>query len=111
MSPLPELCSTGYCLANPVSAGAEYLVFFPETGVVTRLLAQLNISKEFSIDIPTNGEATVNLSSSPVELSVEWFNPSDGAIIDAGTVQGGAVQTFIAPFSGDAVLYLYDSSA
>jgi hypothetical protein len=52
----------------------------------------------------------VDLIASPIELKVEWFNPSDGTIIDGGTVQGGARLAFSAPFSGDAVLYLFDAA-
>jgi hypothetical protein len=110
MKPRPDLCSTGYCLANPVAAGAEYLVFLPDVSVVARLLTKLDIYYGLFVNLSTNGKATVDLSGSPVELSVEWFNPSDGAIINKGKVQGGALHTFTAPFPGDAVLYIHRSN-
>ncbi|MBE7554344.1 MAG: hypothetical protein HS126_25100 [Anaerolineales bacterium] len=84
MTPRGDLCSTGYCLANPAASGAEYLVY-----------------------LPTGGKVTVNLSAVSGELSVEWFNPSTGAAFAGGSTPGGASRSFTAPFNGDAVLYLY----
>ena len=84
MTPRGDLCSTGFCLANPAATNAEYLVYLPSGGTVN-----------------------VNLSASPGSLSVEWFNPSTGAATSDGTiVGGGATRSFTPPFSGDAVLYL-----
>ena len=88
MTPRGDLCSTGYCLANPAASNAEYLVYLPSGGAVN-----------------------VNLSASPGTLSVEWFNPSTGATTNAGTTTGGANRSFTPPFSGDAVLYLSGISA
>jgi len=88
MTPLPALCSTGYCLANPVLDGAEYLVYLPDGG---------------SVD--------VDLSSSPLDLSVEWFDPLDGSTHAGEAIQGGdSSESFSAPFSGDAVLYIFDTA-
>lgn len=87
MTPRSDLCSTGYCLANPVASGAEYLVY-----------------------LPSGGSVTVNLSASPGEFFVEWFNPSNGTKITTSKVTGGANRSFTAPFGGDAVLFLRDVS-
>lgn len=89
MVPDGDLCSTGYCLANPAEDEAEYLVY-----------------------IPDGGNVDVDLSDSTADLSVEWFDPQNGKIVKAPTVSGGDAQSFSAPFSGDAVLYIYrvDSS-
>jgi Family of unknown function (DUF6298)/Putative collagen-binding domain of a collagenase len=76
-------CSTGYCLRNAVASGAEYLAYLPSGGTIT-----------------------MNLSATSGTLSVEWFNPSNGATVSGGTVTGGANRQLTAPFSGDAVLYL-----
>jgi hypothetical protein len=99
-TPQPDVCSTRYCLVHAGSERAEYLVFLPTgegfSGVLNNLLS-------------ADGKVTVDLTSSPVEFSVEWFNPQDGTIMDSGTVQGGSSQTFEAPFSGDAVLYLHNA--
>ncbi len=83
MKPQPSLCSTGYCLANAVSTGAEYLAY-----------------------LPSGGSITINLSATSGTLTVEWFNPSTGNTVSGGTVNGGANRTLTAPFSGDAVVYL-----
>ncbi|MBE9513435.1 MAG: hypothetical protein IMY83_00190 [Chloroflexi bacterium] len=85
MVPRGDLASTDYCLANPVADGAEYLVYLPHGGTVR-----------------------VDLSGSPGELSVAWFNPSTGVTTFKGTTAGGAERSFTAPFSGDAVLYIWD---
>ena len=55
------------------------------------------------------GTIQVDLSASPVDLSVEWFHPQTGDVIEGETVQGGSIQSFNAPFSGDAVLFIYDN--
>lgn len=83
MTPQPNLCSTGYCLAKTSTPGAEYLAF-----------------------LPNGGSITMNLSSTSGTLMVEWFNISNGTTINGGTVNGGASRQLTAPFSGDAVLYL-----
>jgi hypothetical protein len=82
-------CSTGYCLRNAVADRAEYLIYNPNAG-----------------------DITVDLSAvSPLKvLSVEWFNPNTGATIIGGTVNGGGSQSFSPPFTGDAVLYIYDAT-
>jgi hypothetical protein len=99
MTPQPDVCSSGFCLVHTGSANAEYLVFVPAGQGITSILDEV-----FS----TEGRVSVDLSSSPMELSVEWFNPQNATIIDGGTVQGGAgSESFIAPFSGDAVLYIH----
>ncbi len=108
MTPHGELCSTGYCLANPVAVGAEYLVFLPEGGTVAGVLNQFGIDKKVNIPLPLDDTVKVDLSASPIRLMVEWFNPQDDTIIDGGVVEGGATHSFTAPFSGDAVLYIFD---
>ena len=82
--PHNELSSTGYCLANP---GKEYLVFLSSAGKVT-----------------------VDLSAVDGVLTVEWFDPSTGKTIKAGTTRGGARQDFTSPLAGDAVLYITRSA-
>ncbi len=81
MVPHNELASTKYCLANP---GSEYLIYLPSAGTVA-----------------------VDLSAATGTLSVEWFNPSEGAAVKAEKVAGGEKREFTAPFSGDAVLYIF----
>jgi len=84
------LSSTGFCLAQTLSVGAEYLVY-----------------------APAGGPFTVNLSamSSARTLAVEWFNPSTGSAIPGEPVpSGSSAQVFTPPFSGDSVLYLVDTA-
>ncbi len=88
MTPQNDLASTGYCLANPASTNAAYLVYIPDGGAVT-----------------------VNLSATSGDLTVEWFNPGTGTSTQGGTIQGGKQQTLTAPFLDDAVLYLYQPVA
>ncbi len=83
MRPHGELFSTGYGLANPVASGAEYLGY-----------------------APSGGAFTVDLSSTPGQFTLEWFNPSIGTTTPGGVVAGGAIETLTPPFTGDAVAYL-----
>jgi hypothetical protein len=127
MSPRQELCSTGYCLANPAANGAEYLVYLPAGSTLSGTLDKLGIDKVAStylsnhrrisraIDkvastyLPADSMVAVDLSATSGELAVEWFNPSTGETSAGEPVAGGASRSFTAPFSGDAVLYLYQS--
>jgi Putative collagen-binding domain of a collagenase len=90
VKPENTLASTGYCLAQTPSVGAEYLIYAPK-----------------------GGSFTVNLSAMPNSrrLAVEWFNPSSGAATAGQSMASGASsQSFTPPFAGDAVLYLVDSA-
>ena len=86
-TPQGSLSSTGYCLADDVATGAEYLVY-----------------------APSGGTFTVNLSATTRALNVEWFNPATGATTSGGAITGGLTKSFTAPFSGDAVLYIVDAA-
>jgi hypothetical protein len=96
MTPRGDLCSSGYCLANPKANGAEYLVYLPNAASTTSILDKLRgvVSSMHS----TNSQVTVDLSATQGQLTVEWFNPSTGANIAWGTVIGGASRSFVAPF-------------
>ena len=83
MTPQNGLASSGYCLAQPTSPNAEYLVYLPDGGAVT-----------------------VDLTAVSGALQVEWINPATGQATAAGAINGGAPRTLTAPFAGDAVLYL-----
>jgi hypothetical protein len=84
MTPHGELASSGYALATPSASNGEYLVY-----------------------LPSGGSTTVNLSASSGTLNVEWFNPGKGTTTIADPVVGGSTISFSPPFSGDAVLYIY----
>jgi hypothetical protein len=89
MFPHGELSTSSYCLANP---GEEYLVYLPEGGAVG-----------------------MNLGPSKRLFNVEWFNPATGEAIAGKPAESlpylsynpESRNEFTAPFSSDAVLYLY----
>jgi hypothetical protein len=93
-----------------VAKGAEYLVFLPAGEKIARILDKLGFENAPSVDLPGEGIVQVDLSATSNQLSMEWFNVREGKTITADPVQGGSIQTFTAPFSGEAVLYLYDHS-
>ncbi|MFN8062866.1 MAG: Ig-like domain-containing protein [Vicinamibacterales bacterium] len=86
MTPQNTLCSTAYCLANAASTGAEYLVY-----------------------APSGGAFTLNLGATTRTLSVEWLNPASGQYTAGAAQVGGATRTFTPPFSGQAVLHVWDA--
>jgi hypothetical protein len=90
MAPRDSLSSTGFCLAQTPSAGAEYLIYAPAGG-------------SFTVDL--------SAMSSARKLAVEWFNPATGSVIPGKPVpSGSSAQVVSPPFSGDAVLYLVDTA-
>ena len=90
MTPRSQLSSTGYCLAH---SGSEYLVYKPT--IIGWRSHFPWLSRSFTLDMVAG------------TYSYEWFNPSSGEVAAYGiiTLKGGN-QSFTAPFSGDAVLYL-----
>jgi len=89
VTPRSSLCSTGYCLAQTPSVGAEYLIY-----------------------APAGSAFTVDVSAMPGSrsLAVEWFNPSTGVSMAGGPIPAGSSShSFTPPFTGDAVLYLSDA--
>jgi hypothetical protein len=81
MTPRPELSSSRYCLAN---LGDEYLIYLPE-----------------------GGKVTIDLCEVVGNFAVEWFLPQLGrAFPGARPLPGGDYAATIAPYTGDAVLYL-----
>ncbi len=80
MEPHPEWTSAGQLLAKP---GAEYLAYSRSGGAVT-----------------------IDLSKVSGSLPVEWLDPRAGVSQSAGTVTGGAKQSFTPPFSGDWALHI-----
>ncbi len=87
-TPQPTLSTTGYCLAQTPSPGAAYLVYSPAGG-------------RFEVDLSARPSSR--------RLAVEWFNPATGKTLVKDAIPAGShAQSFIPPFSGDAVLYLAD---
>jgi hypothetical protein len=81
VAPIDELASTHYCLANP--------------------------EREFLVYLPEGDSVTVDLSRAPGKLTCEWMHPTEGTILRGGQVSGGAETTFVVPFVGPAVLYVW----
>jgi hypothetical protein len=61
------------------------------------------------MDLPSDSKVVVDLSAVERELSVEWFNPATEETFQGESVIGGELETFNAPFVGDAVLYIHDN--
>lgn len=78
--PSGNLCSTSYCLADP---GVAYVVYQPASDT------------SFTLDVAAG------------TYDFEWFDPTNYQVAATGTlVSSGASESFQAPFSGDAVLFL-----
>lgn len=84
MEPRPDLASSGYALAS---------------------------DKAFIVYDPSGGSVQVDLTAVTGQFTVEWLNPETGDVFTGTTVDGNGVRNFIAPFSGDSVLYLCWSGA
>jgi len=84
MLPSISVSSTGFALAKQ---GSEYLVYAPGGG-------------SFNVDLPSGN------------YSYEWFNPNRAMLVNTGCIKAsGGSQSFLPPFSGDAVLYLVSSTS
>jgi hypothetical protein len=90
IAPRDTLSTTGFCLAQTPSTGAEYLIYAPAGG-------------PFKVDLSAMSRART--------LAVEWFNPSTGKEIAGEPIPAGSsAQQFTPPFTGDAVLYMVDKT-
>jgi hypothetical protein len=107
MIPRAELCSSGFCLANP---GIEYLVYAPFGSHWLEPYFRFLPSHRFRSWIKSlhlfRRTVVVDIGATPKTVIVEWFNPITRQAAAAGTRDGSGKQDFTAPFSGDAVLYL-----
>jgi hypothetical protein len=78
MTPQGSLSTSGYALADH---GSQYLVFGNSNGFT--------------------------VATEPGIYTFEWFNPSNHRIVETGSLKALNSQTFTAPFSGAAVLWLH----
>ncbi|MBI1851297.1 MAG: DUF4038 domain-containing protein [Planctomycetes bacterium] len=62
---------------------------------------------EYAVYLPDGGSVTLDLSHARgASLPVEWWVPSTGARIDAGTTAGATPFVATPPFAGDALLHV-----
>ncbi len=80
-TPMNDLCTSTYCLANP---SVEYLFF-----------------------LPAGGTEGIDLWNSRGSFETEWFNPVTGGRTMGAALSGRTRHAVRAPFEGAAVLYLY----
>jgi hypothetical protein len=80
VAPLPDLASSGYCLADP---GREYIVYLPKGDTVT-----------------------VDLTAATGPLVVQWLEADANNLQDGGQVAGGARRELKSPIKGPAVVHL-----
>ena len=73
-----------------------------------RQIASGTPGQEYLVYDQDGGSVTINLSgvSSATIFSVLWFDPKAGVERSGESINGGANQTLMAPFSGDTVLLL-----
>jgi hypothetical protein len=83
MEPRGDLCSTGYCLADP-RPGGSYLVYLPQGGPV-------------SVSLPVGS----------ARLVAEWFDPVAGTVVTSGPIETEGSVSFEGPWKGEAVLFIH----
>jgi uncharacterized protein YjdB len=92
-------------LANAVPHGDKVLEI--NGGFVPTGYALAKLGSQYLVFIPGGGSVKLNLTEVSGTLNVEWFNPSTGVATPGSPVTGGPSRTLTAPFTGDAVLFLY----
>lgn len=107
MTPRPELCSTGFCLASTSPGAAEVVAYLPSGGTAANALTWLGVHRHPRFSWPLDSRVTVDLSTVGGSLDVEWLELATGRLHAGETVVGGAPRTLTAPFDGDAVLHLH----
>jgi len=76
----------------------EFLVYHPNAA---------SDDKAARADAAKTARLTIDLKNAPGRFQVEWFRAHDGVAQTAGTVEGGGVREFVAPWQGqDVVLHL-----
>jgi hypothetical protein len=95
MKPQNGLASSGYCLANP---GREYIIYLP-----ARKRHSIPVIGTF-----LRNSVTVDLGGTKGTFRIEWLNCTTGETVDGGSIEGGREESFKAPFTGDAVLYILE---
>jgi len=82
-------------------ATQEFIIYDPNAG---------SEGVSASVDTTIQASMTINLTSALGTFQAEWYRPYDGVAQSGGTVQGGALRDFVAPWQGyDVVLRLVSS--
>lgn len=112
MEPQGEVATSRYALANP---GKEYLIYLPSDGHLgVRWVDRFHLHRWVNWLSQLMGwsqTVSVDLSGSFGAFHVEWFNPRTRETFSGSVTNGGDRQSFTAPFSADAVLYLAADAA
>lgn len=85
LTPRADLCSTGFCLADP-SARGSYVAY-----------------------LPLGGSVSLDLRATPGRVDVEWIDPLSGFASSRTHASGGVTRSFSAPNGRDAVLVVRSS--
>lgn len=80
----------------------------PHDELVTgdQAILSANIGQEYIVYDENGGTITVDLSSVDGQCSFYWFNPRTGIADPTQVIQGGSVQTFMAPDTNDWTLHI-----
>jgi len=104
----------GLVISFAIKPGYSWHPKLMRRGVEEFIVYNPNASSEgqwSGVDPTTTASMTIDLRSAPGTVQVEWYRPFDGVVQSGGTVQGGALQDFVAPWQGyDVVLRLVSSS-
>jgi hypothetical protein len=91
----------------------SYYEMTPNNSIITsrNAFALEKSGERYVAYLYNGGSVTVDLSSASGTLEAEWYNPRNGTYYDERTVTGGCNKSFTPPFSGDAVLHVFNISA
>jgi hypothetical protein len=74
------------------------------------VILSAKVGEEYVVYSKFGGTIGVDLSGASGALNLEWYNPRSGVFQGQTTINGGSVQSFTTPFSGDGVLHIYHSN-
>ena len=81
---------------------SEFIVYNPNAG---------SEGQSATVEPTITASMTIDLTSAPGTFQVEWYRPHDGVAQSGGTITGGGLRNFTAPWQGyDVVLRLYTAS-
>jgi hypothetical protein len=78
----------------------------PRDDLVNRGRCRAEEGRQYIVYLPDGGSVRVDLTEASGDLSVLWFNPSNGTRESASAVSAGGMTTLDSPFGGESALYL-----